>query len=488
MVSSVSSDNSSTLASPVAHEFRASTGFITFVVTLAAFTDSFLYGLIVPVTPTALEQRVGIAPEDVQRWVAILLALDGLAWLMTSPITGYLADRVQSRQSVLLAGLPALVVSTGLLWVGNSVMLWALGRILQGASAAVTWTVGLALLTDTVDKERLGESLGYMSMGTMAGTTAGPLLGGIIYQLGGYHAVFGAVIALIAVDAILRLAMVEKRETGTHKDRSGDDEQRQARAEASDSDPLLRGAGSSSSNYGALRSPAVDDGEDFDPPPQRAAMLVLLSTPKILLSLWAYLAVSMTFTSLDSVGQGLVFLPLSITQIIDPLVGRICDKYPRARRGIASAAFLCAAGACNALRIVTHDSSAQKVALCVLLAALGVSLSFAVSPILLSIDETLDAIEQKDPGSLGAGGAVAQAYGLVNCAFAGGALVGPMLGGLVRSMAGWGTLGGVVGLIHAVTAVGLWVLDQDQQVVVVVVVIFNAPGIARRTPIVPDLP
>lgn len=53
-----------------------------------------------------------------------------------------------------------------------------------------------------------------------------------------------------------------------------------------------------------------------------------------------------------------------------------------------------------------------------------------MSPILLNINDAVDEMEKEEPGIFEKGGAIAQAYGLVNAAFAAGTMVGPFLGGL----------------------------------------------------------
>lgn len=305
-----------------------------------------------------------------------------------------------------------------------------------------------------------------MSMGMMVGTTSGPLLGGIIYEAGGYHSVFGSVFVLIAIDTVLRLAMIERKHAGPWLDAPDD----------GSAEPLLCSPTQEDTpSYGATGITSNEEtGEEHTSKPQRAAIIVLLSIPKILLGLWSYFIVSIAFTSFDSslplfvrdtfgwhqLGQGLIFLPISITQVFDPIVGSICDKFPKSRRYIVSIAFIGAAAAFFSLRIVTHDSFAQKVWLCGLLLLLGLSLSFVISPILLSIDEALEDKEKESPGSFGKGGAVALAYGLVNSAFAAGALMGPFVGGYVRSIAGWDTMTFVLGTINVVTGVAMWVLTR----------------------------
>jgi MFS family permease len=97
----------------------------------------FLYGIIVPVIPFALQTRSHVEWDRVQYWVSVLIAIYGASLLAFSPICGWLADRGSSRRSPLLMGLFALLGSTVLLNVGSSLGLLIAGRILQGASAAV---------------------------------------------------------------------------------------------------------------------------------------------------------------------------------------------------------------------------------------------------------------------------------------------------------------------------------------------------------------
>lgn len=97
----------------------------------------FLYGIIVPVIPFALQSRSDVEQDKVQYWVSVLIAIYGASLLAFSPVCGWLADRGSSRRSPLLLGLLALLGSTILLQLGNSTGILIAGRVLQGASAAV---------------------------------------------------------------------------------------------------------------------------------------------------------------------------------------------------------------------------------------------------------------------------------------------------------------------------------------------------------------
>ena len=62
----------------------------------------------------------------------------------------------------MLFGLLALTGSTVLLQIGSGISTLILGRLLQGVSAAVVWTVGLALLVDTVGQREIGMAMGWV--------------------------------------------------------------------------------------------------------------------------------------------------------------------------------------------------------------------------------------------------------------------------------------------------------------------------------------
>ena len=98
-----------------------------------------------------------------------------------------------------------------MLCVGTSIAILIIARILQGLSTAFVWVVAMALLVDTVDPAHIGKDMGYVGTVSAIGTAAGPLLGGVVYARGGYYAVFAMAFALLGVDIVLRLLLIEKR-------------------------------------------------------------------------------------------------------------------------------------------------------------------------------------------------------------------------------------------------------------------------------------
>ncbi|KAJ5102317.1 hypothetical protein NUU61_004539 [Penicillium alfredii] len=457
-------------------ELRSAKWFIMFVVSFAACTDVFMYGLIVPVTPTALQKRVGLPKDHVQTWTSILLALYSAALLACSPIVGYIADRSESRRWPLLMGLVALGAATALLCVGTHIALWIVGRLAQGAAAAVVWTVGVALMVDTVGKDGLGQAIGYVSMSLSVGTLAGPLLGGVLYEDGGYYAVFGLAFGLIGLDIFFRLVLIEKKHAlpwlaPEMKPLAVD----QSSRERTDTRNTATSAPDTHTGYESQLPPSPTHS-----PNVFGSVLVLLSSPRLVVSLWGYFVVSLVLTSFDSVlplfvqetfgwqqtGQGLVFIPLMVPHIFDPVTGFIIDRFPRSPRYLTAGAFLCAVPVAVLLRLVTGNSTHHKILLCVLLALLGLCFAVAMPPLVAEVFHAVKEKEHCSPDIFGRGGAMALAFGLSNMGFAAGSLIGPFFAGFIRQQAGWGTMGWAMGLISGVSALptilflGGWILKK----------------------------
>ncbi|KAJ5256844.1 hypothetical protein N7478_012948 [Penicillium angulare] len=430
-------------------ELRSAKWFIMFVVSFAAST-------IVPVTPTALERKVGLSSDQT--------------------IVGYLADRTESRRWPLLVGLVALGAATALLCIGTNLGLWIAGRLFQGAAAAVVWTVGIALLVDTVGKDGLGQAIGYVSMSLSIGTVAGPLLGGVLYQKGGYYAVFGLAFGLIGVDIFLRVILIEQK----HAARWLSPETRPLSPSAAQekNDTSESGAGTTTSGNQTFTENSEKLKHARHPLKQIA---ILLGSPRLVVSLWGYFVVSLVLTSFDSVlpifvqqtfgwqqtGQGLIFIPIMIPHLVDPITGIIIDRYPKSPRYLVSAAFLCALPLAVLLRLVRNDSMHDKIVLCSLLALLGLCLAISMTPLVTEVFHAVKEKEDESPESFGRGGAMALAFGISNMGFAAGSLIGPFFAGFIRQSAGWGTMGWAMGLITGVSAIpellllGGWILRKE---------------------------
>ncbi|KAL3456650.1 major facilitator superfamily domain-containing protein [Aspergillus heterothallicus] len=466
---------------PIFLKIRSAKSFIIFVVTFAVSTDIFMYGLLVPVTPTALEAKLNISENKIQSWTSILLALYSAAFLVFSPLFGYLADHVRSRKWPLLLGLVVLGMATALLCIGTHITLWVVGRLLQGAAVAMVWTVGLALLVDTVGEDELGQAIGYVSMGLNIGVLSGPLVGGVVSEHAGYYAVWTVAFGLIGIDFVLRLAMIEKKDAAQWLVPDGVASQPLERRGDGTTGCSISSTIARSTEVPLTQSNLASNQQSFK------QFIMLLSSPRLLISLWGTFLVSLVLTSFDSVlplyveetfgwqqtAQGLIFIALVVPHLVDPLVGSLVDRLPNAARFLISGAFVSAITPAILLRLVDTYSMNDKVILCALLAVIGLCLAIANTPLML---ETFFAVKEKEsalPGRLDTtrGGAVAFAFGLSNMAFAAGSVVGPFFAGYIRQRAGWDTFAWAMGLIVGVSSVpavlwtGGWIMERRNQVV-----------------------
>lgn len=384
--------------------------------------------------------------------------------------TGWLADHTSSRRLPFLIGLFALAASTAILMAATHIGMFIAGRICQGVSAAVVWSVGLALLVDTADEAETGQMLGTTGIAMGLGLLLAPLLGGIVFSRAGYYAVFGMCFGLLAVDIVLRLVMIEKQVAAKwikEEDNHPEATQPQQKPEGTDAtDEERAGGGSSESGIHQVvshtRSTISTTGGAVE---RSQAFLVLLSSPRVLATLWAALAVSILLTAFDAVlpifvqttfhwdslGAGLIFLPIAIPSFLEPLAGWLADRY--GSRWLATGGFVCAVPLLVLLRFITHDSISQIAVLCVLLVGIGTVVNGIMTPVLAELTFALRDIERERPGLFGKKGAYAQTYSLFNVAFAGGCLLGPIIAGLIRDASDWPTMCWSLSIIAAFASI-----------------------------------
>lgn len=165
--------------------------------------------------------------DIVQSWVSAFLAVYGVTLLLGSrmwypplvsislltivALFGLFADRYESRTGSFILGLVALAASTALFMRSTSPVGFIIARALQGFSGSAVWVVGLALIVDTVNDDRIGEAMSYASIGMALGTLFGPTAGGFMSERLGFFKPFYVPIGIIALDIVLRMALLDKR-------------------------------------------------------------------------------------------------------------------------------------------------------------------------------------------------------------------------------------------------------------------------------------
>ncbi|RVD86768.1 uncharacterized protein DFL_005027 [Arthrobotrys flagrans] len=446
--------------------WRSSKEFIIATVAFGIFVDLLLYSIVVPVLPFALVSRAKVTEDSVQGWISIMLAVYGAGLLVASPIFGYIADHTKYRRSPFLWGLILLAASTAMFLVGNSIPVLVVARLIQGMSGGCIWVVGLALVIDTVPAKEQAQSLGFVSIGMTAGSSLGPLLGGIIYDKAGYTAVFILAFCVIGFDVIMRLLVIEKAAakqwisepavSGADGANLEDQRSEATRAKPAENirDAMLNSRDANTVLRKESRVPAV---------------ILLLKSPRTLNSLFITVMLGSIFTAFDAVlplrvkyvfhfnstAAGLIFLAIIIPTLVAPLAGKISDKY--GPRWLVVTAFFVCLPLFILLRLPQRPEAGHIALLCVLLFCIGLVISASMPGAMSEISISVVEFEKESPGIFGDKGAFAQAYALFNIAWSLGSVVGPLLGGFLNKAIGWNDMVLLFGVLCLLTSfVTVW--------------------------------
>lgn len=168
-------------------------------VTVALFTDGFLYGVLVPLG----------AGGGSETMLGIMYGVYALGVLVSTPIFGVLSDRI-GRRMPMLWGFAAQALATVLFGLSGGVGLTLIARLLQGVAAAATWTTGLALVAEHFTEHR-AEKLGVAMMGSTGGLLVGPVTGGVLLQWGGHALPLLVAGAALVIDGALRFTILTDR-------------------------------------------------------------------------------------------------------------------------------------------------------------------------------------------------------------------------------------------------------------------------------------
>ena len=406
-------------------------------------------------------------------------------------ICGWIADRTSNRSILYFVGLFMLGGSTITFGFARASWVLVISRLFQGLSAAIVYTVGLALLVDTVGRKNIGQWMGMALSSSCLGLIISPLLGGIVYSRAGYHAVFVLILALISVDIVMRLVMIEKKTKarymktrsllgiehesyGTLEDGAASEDVGEGNAAGSGDD-----VSGITTNEAAIESYVSkrSDGRNHKRV-QVPTIIRLLSIPRLLAAIYGIfvnVSVLCAFDGVlpifvkhtfhwDSLAAGLIFLCLAVPSLSGPLVGKLSDRF--GPRWIVVAGCALAAPPLILLRLIDHDSVEQKIKLCILLTLCGMPISgtrlsrlladkayligFAfiliISPAAADMSFVVEEKEKKEPGLFGPGGAYAQAFALLNCSMAAATQFGPLFAGWLSQQYGWATMSMALGI------------------------------------------
>jgi EmrB/QacA subfamily drug resistance transporter len=145
-----------------------------------------------------LAQDFSASFQTVQ-WV-VLAYLLGVTTFIVS--VGRLGDII-GRRRLLLTGIFLFTTASVVCGVAPDLWLLIAARAIQGLGAAIMMTLSIALVGETVPKEKIGSAMGLLGTMSAIGTALGPSLGGILISGVGWQSIFLVNIPLGILTAIL---------------------------------------------------------------------------------------------------------------------------------------------------------------------------------------------------------------------------------------------------------------------------------------------
>jgi MFS family permease len=130
-------------------------------------------------------RRILNTGDDVE-WIVLSYLLTTTSTLL---IMGRLSD-LWGRRQMYIAGFAVFVF--GSLLCGLAWSLWSLVffRVVQGLGASMIFAIGPAIISDTFAPQERGRALGLMGAIVAAGTSAGPVIGGLLLGRFGWSSIF----------------------------------------------------------------------------------------------------------------------------------------------------------------------------------------------------------------------------------------------------------------------------------------------------------
>lgn len=154
---------------------------LIFVLT-TVMIDAMGIGLIMPIMPNLLVEVQGGSLADAAIWGGILSTAFAVMQFLFSPVLGSLSD-AYGRRPVLLISLFIMALDYLVMALAGSLWLLLIGRLVGGITAATHATAG-AYIADISKPAEKAANFGLLGAAFGAGFVLGPLIGGLLGEMG----------------------------------------------------------------------------------------------------------------------------------------------------------------------------------------------------------------------------------------------------------------------------------------------------------------
>ena len=291
------------------------------------------------------------------------------------------------------------------------------------------------------------------------------MVGGVVYKKSGYGGVFGLGFAILALDFIMRLLLIEKKvaarygyaeeedQTEGREERDGNAENE---AEETEQDPLIR----------------KEETDNYKIPPNQpkilrsVPILYCLKDPRLLTALLvAFVQATLLATfdatvptiaseyfGFDSLKAGLLFIALILPYLIlGPIAGWMVDRYGPKPAAVFGYGYL--VPFLILLRLVRPGGTHQIVIYCVILAFCGVGFAGIGAPSIVEAAYVVSKYDEANGDFFGQNGPYAQLYGINSMVFSAGLTLGPLISGGLKDAVGYGNMNLFVAALCLITAI-----------------------------------
>ncbi|RAL16596.1 MFS general substrate transporter [Aspergillus homomorphus CBS 101889] len=443
---------------PFGHRWRSSGLYIVTIVSVALFSDNFLFSFIIPILPEILEGRLQQAAARTQALTSLILSMNALVSIVLAPLTGYLADQLSSRNSLLIAAWVVNMLGTAVTAWSTTLTGLVIGRLIQTVAGSVIWIVGMAMLASAAGAKHLGKAFGVAVLLVSAGLLTGPAVSASLYKFVSYPIMWSSAFVVLLIGIALQILVIEhRREGGEHESRPaktwspGGDDDVEERDEpplsppCNPSDPLLPSQTDTRSYHSTAPTPHRHEQENI--------YWLILRKKRVAAGLLGDTLLAVIIASFettiplhikkvfawDSFHAGLLFLLLQApTLLLVVPVGWLKDKF--GLRYPVSLGFVLLAPSLVLLGIPgqwVDPAHSGPVIYLVTLIAIGVWRTLILGYGGVEVLNGANDLAAERPGIFGANGGYSRTFSMSNITWKGGMFLGPLLAGALTEAVGY---------------------------------------------------
>ncbi|KAJ5294435.1 hypothetical protein N7508_009256 [Penicillium antarcticum] len=467
---------------PLGYRWRSSQWFTVASIAMALFSANFLYSYIVPILQIILEDRLHVEKSQTQAVTSLVLSSHAFVSMLAGPVIGHVADRIPNRKRSLLMGLGAELIGTIIIMISPSVPMMLIGRSIQAIGGNAAWIVGLATLADTVGQENTGKTLGAISSFYSSGVLFGPMASGMLLGLVGYWMTWMAAIAVLAIDILMRVLMIEKNHnqhmkntTSTSADKYANDieaTQPLDSNEVNEETSLLHASEDEHQDYTKQKQDVTvtqlwSDTEPDSPPSYENFYMFIVTNPRALTALICHASMAVILLSLDTTlplhatrtfgwstaRVSSMFLILQIPSLMfstfmGMLKDRVGVKVPTGLGFFTMTFFLWLLGAAgnDGLAFANAEEMGQTVSM-VSIAGMGIARVLISGSGIMEITNVMKEAQETHPSRFGPNGKMSSAYSMTNFTWNTGMLIGPIMSGVLVRTVGYYYMNTVIAMI-----------------------------------------